>query len=260
MKDEIDRLFYLAAGPVTAIFLGAGLVLVRDWTTASNFSFVFLALIIAVAEFGGRAAAVATAVVSALSLDFFLTQPYLRLSISEKGDVIACAGLAGCGLLAAVLSDRRPGRDAVREMSIIRTVLEGLTEPGPLERRVGKAARRCCDLLPLAAIVIRDSNDRVVASSASPEIARPLPSRVLNERASGEPNAKASEPLPRAGARIALMAGERHLGWLDFWGDGRPAEMAHQRALTDVAGVLALSLGTSASTPAPDFEHAQRPL
>ena len=259
MKDEIDRLFYLAAGPVTAIFLGAALVLVRDWTTASNFSFVFLALIIAVAEFGGRAAAVATAVVSALSLDYFLTQPYLRLSISEKGDVIACAGLAGCGLLAAVLSDRRPGRDAVREMGIIRTVLEGLTEPGPLEGEWGKrpdAAVTFC----LAAIVIRDSNDRVVASSASPEIARPLPSRVLNERASGEPNPKGSEPLPRAGARIALMAGERHLGWLDFWGDGRPAEMAHQRALTDVAGVLALSLGTSASTPAPDFEHAQRPL
>jgi hypothetical protein len=246
VKDEIDRLFYLAAGPIAAIFLGAALVLVRDWTTASNFSFIFLALIIAVAEFGGRAAALTTAVASALSLDFFLTQPYLRLSISEKGDIIACAGLAGCGLLAAVLSDRRPGSDALREVSILRTVLEALTEPGPLEKRLGKATRRCCNLLPLAAIVVRDSNDHVIGSSAGPEIARPVPSRVLPERALAEPNApKASEPLPRDGARIALIAGDRRLGWLDFWGDGTPAEMAHQRALTDAAGALALALGGS---------------
>ena len=248
MKDEIDRLFYLAAGPIAAIFLGAGLVLIRDWTTASNFSFVFLALIIAVAEYGGRWAALTTAVASALSLDYFLTQPYLSLSISAKGDLIACAGLAGCGLLAAVFSDRRPGRAALGEVRIIRAVLAALSQPGPRDRRVGEAVRACCDLLPLAAIVIRDGNDHVVASSASPEIARPVPLQVLNEPAPAKALApRASEPLPRAGARIALVAGQQRLGWLDFWGDGRPAEMAHQRTLQDIAGVLAVSLSSSGS-------------
>jgi len=246
MKDETDRLFYLAGGPIAAVFLGVALVLVRDWTTASNFSFVFLALVIGVAEFGGRAAALTTAVASTLSLDFFLTQPYLTLSISEKGDIIACAGLAGCGLLAAVLSDRRPGADALREVSVLRTVLEALTEPGPLETRLGKATRRCCDLLPLAAIVVRDSNDRVVGASAGAEVTRPVPSRVLQVHALGEPDPlEASEPLPRDGVRVALVAGNRQLGWLDFWGDGTPSEMAHQRALTDAAGALALALGES---------------
>ena len=45
----------------------------------------------------------------ALSLDFFLTRPYLRLAIEDKHDVIAFAGLAVCGLIVASLArDRRP--------------------------------------------------------------------------------------------------------------------------------------------------------
>ncbi len=43
---------------------------------------------------------------STLSLDFFLTQPYLRLEIEGKHDIIAFVGLAGCGLLAAALASR----------------------------------------------------------------------------------------------------------------------------------------------------------
>jgi K+-sensing histidine kinase KdpD len=110
MDDDADRLFYLGVGPLAAVLLGVLLVPVRGFTTASNFTFVFLALTIVVAEFGGRTAAVATAVASALSLDFFLTQPYLRLEIHDKHDVIAFLGLAGCGLLSAFLaSRRRPG-------------------------------------------------------------------------------------------------------------------------------------------------------
>ncbi|HUL78393.1 MAG TPA: DUF4118 domain-containing protein [Vicinamibacteria bacterium] len=250
MKDETDRLFYLGAGPVVAIFLGAALVLVRDWTTASNFSFVFLALIIGVAEFGGRAAALATAVASTLSLDFFLTQPYLTLSISAKGDVIACAGLAGCGLLVAVLSDRRPGRAAQQEMQVLHAVMDALLEPGSLETRVGRAARRCCDRLPLAAIVVRDSRNRVVAASAGGEIARPVPSRVFGALPGREEGAStASEALPREGARLALLAGERELGWLEFWGDGTPAERSHLQTLRGVASVLTLSLGGEERAP-----------
>jgi K+-sensing histidine kinase KdpD len=106
MNDD-DKLIYLGAGPIAAILLGMALVPARSFTTASNFTFLFLALTILVGEFGGRAAAFATAVASALSLDFFLTEPYLHLSIDSKHDVIACLGLAGCGLLAASLAAGR---------------------------------------------------------------------------------------------------------------------------------------------------------
>ena len=107
MEQEDDHLIYLGAGPLLAVVLGIALVPLRDVTTASNFSFAFLALTIVAAEFAGRTAAIATAVAAALSLDFFLTEPYLRLEIRDKHDVIALLGLAGCGLLSASLASRR---------------------------------------------------------------------------------------------------------------------------------------------------------
>jgi K+-sensing histidine kinase KdpD len=110
MDDDKD-LVYLGAGPLAAILLGIVLIPLRGYTSASNFTFLFLALTILVGEFGGRGAAVATAIAAALSLDFFLTEPYLRLSIASKHDVIACIGLAGCGILAASLAARRRNRE-----------------------------------------------------------------------------------------------------------------------------------------------------
>jgi K+-sensing histidine kinase KdpD len=93
MEEDDDNLIYLGAGPLAAILLGMGLVPLRGFTAASNFT-GFLILTIVVAEFGGRWAAVATVLCSAFSLDFFLTRPYLRLTIDERHDVIAFVGLA----------------------------------------------------------------------------------------------------------------------------------------------------------------------
>jgi K+-sensing histidine kinase KdpD len=107
MRDDGDHLIYLAAGPLVAIVLGVALIPLRDLTIASNFAFPFIILTIVVAEYGGRPAAVTTALVSALSLDFFLTKPYLRLTIQGKHDIAAFLGLAACGLVAATLGARR---------------------------------------------------------------------------------------------------------------------------------------------------------
>ena len=107
MKPDDERLIYLAAGPLVAIMLGFALIPLREVVIASNFTFPFIILTIVVAEFGGRPAALTTALVSALSLDFFLTRPYLRLTIQGKHDVTAFLGLAACGLVAAGLAARR---------------------------------------------------------------------------------------------------------------------------------------------------------
>ncbi|HZN02454.1 MAG TPA: DUF4118 domain-containing protein [Candidatus Polarisedimenticolia bacterium] len=108
-------LFYLPGGVIAAILLGMALTPLREMTNAGNFIFAFVILIIVVGELGGRGAAVATAACSALSLDFFLTKPYLSLRIEQKHDLIAFAGLALCGLVAAALGSRhgrRAGDDA----------------------------------------------------------------------------------------------------------------------------------------------------
>jgi K+-sensing histidine kinase KdpD len=107
VRADADRLIYLAAGPLVAILLGVALIPLREVVIASNFTFPFIILTIVVSEFGGRPAAVTTALVSALSLDFFLTKPYLRLTIQGKHDVTAFVGLAACGLVAAALGAHR---------------------------------------------------------------------------------------------------------------------------------------------------------
>ena len=94
MQEDADRLFYLGVGPIAAILLGVGLMPFRGLTVASNFAFAFVGLTILAGELGGRGAALATALASALSLDFFLTRPYLHLAIHDKDDVIAFLGLA----------------------------------------------------------------------------------------------------------------------------------------------------------------------
>ncbi len=134
MNDD-DKLVYLGAGPIAAMLLGMALVPLRGFTSASNLTFLFLALTILVGEFGGRAAALVTAVVSALSLDFFLTEPYLHLSIDSKHDVIACVGLAGCGVLAASLAAGRrvlPSRPrpSVRQLDVLEQAAAALERDG----------------------------------------------------------------------------------------------------------------------------------
>jgi K+-sensing histidine kinase KdpD len=113
MRSDGERAFYLATGPLVAILLGFALIPLRDVVIASNFTFPFIILTIVVAELGGRPAALATALVSAMSLDFFLTKPYLKLTIEGKHDVTAFLGLAACGLVAAALGARRERRSSV---------------------------------------------------------------------------------------------------------------------------------------------------
>lgn len=105
-------LFYLPGGVIAAIVLGMALTPFREMTNSGNFIFAFVILIIVVGELGGRAAAVATAATSALSLDFFLTKPYLSLRMEQKHDLIAFVGLVLCGLTAAALGSRHHRRAA----------------------------------------------------------------------------------------------------------------------------------------------------
>jgi hypothetical protein len=136
-----DSLVYIGAGPLLAIVLGIALIPFRESITASNLSFAFVVLTVVVAAFGGRSAGVATALASALSLDFFLTRPYLSLRIQENHDLIAFAGLTVCGLVAASLGS--PQRiAALRELrahaQLLHQTLGALEGGGPVVLLVGQ--------------------------------------------------------------------------------------------------------------------------
>ncbi len=138
---------FCVVGSAAAIVLGFALVPLRDLTSASNLSFAFMALTIVVAEYGGRRAAVATALCSALSLDFFLTRPYLRLTIVDKHDIVAFLGLGVCGLIAAALGSQRGRRtaslkSAMRQLDLLNTAVEGLRKRRTSPFQAGEDSRR----------------------------------------------------------------------------------------------------------------------
>lgn len=79
MRGDDEVRVWMVAGAAGSLVLGIALIPLRTLTAASNLAFVFLAFTIIVAELGGRGAALLTALVSAMSLNFFLTEPYLTL-------------------------------------------------------------------------------------------------------------------------------------------------------------------------------------
>jgi hypothetical protein len=258
VREDEDSLFYAGFGPLAAILLGAALVPLRGLTPASNLAFAFIVLTIVVAEFGGRGAALGTALVSALSLDFFLTQPYLRLSIEDKHDVVAFIGLAVCGLTASALASQRRRRlaeltAASGYFTALRSAL-GRPTPGAVPGRWLAEALRCaCRIFPLEAAVLRDEADRVVAQS-EPGEARPLPEIRLDAstlQPAGSEGHAWQPTLPPGGGRIPLEAGGRRLGWLDVWGNGGAFGAEARLALADFSRLVALVLAVPGPGPAP---------
>jgi K+-sensing histidine kinase KdpD len=245
-----DTLAYAAAGPLLAIVLGIGLMPLREVVSASNLSFPFVILTIVVAAFGGRSAGVATAMVSALSMDFFLTRPYLSLSISSPHDIIAFVGLAACGLVAAALGS--PGRiaalrEARRSIDLFHASLLGLEGGGPADTALSRFLDSTCNALPVKALVVRDEHDRVVAASRGSQALQPIPDQIVAADLLLLAGAAVSLgrryiPLPTEGTRLALRTGNRQVGWLDLWGDGVGASEASRRTLCDLARLWAALL------------------
>lgn len=247
MKGDGENLIYLGAGPLAAVLLGMALIPVRGLTTASNLTFVFIALVILVAELGGRGAAVATALSSSLSLDFFLTRPYLRLSIEEKHDVIAFLGLTACGLVAAAVGSHRSERVAALRASraqqeLVRHALEQLEMGAPREVGLSRVLDASRGVLPLAEAAVHDTSGNLLAATGQAR-GRPMPERHLDAPGALPIPSRRAEALPREGMRIPLVTRGRAVGWLDAWGDGSPGRPGAREAFTDVARLLALILG-----------------
>ena len=115
-----------------------------------------------------------TALVSAMSLNFFLTEPYLTLAITKVDDVVAFFALVGCGLIAAAFGRRRErlseaaGR-ADRELGSLTRLLErtrGARAPAAMLQELRAD-------FGLGGLVLRDDQGRVLA--AVPDTAGALP-------------------------------------------------------------------------------------
>ena len=251
-----DRTFHVATGGLAALALGAALTPLREVTTAANLAFLFVILTIALGELGGSLAATVTALASALSLDFFLTKPYLRLAIEEKDDLIAFLGLAACGLVAAAFASRR-GRGksdlqaARRELDLLWSTSRGLEAAAPSEEELARLLDAWRDALPVSGLKLSDPRGYVIAASNG-ALGRDVPAAVLDAKTlapSTSGDRRGSGPLPVDGGRLALVSQGRPVGWLDVWGDGGPADTWARRTLIAVARIAATLLATSSDRP-----------
>ena len=254
MKRNDESRVWMVAGALGAMALGIALIPLRTLTSASNLAFVFLIFTIVVAELGGRAAGLVTALMSAISLNFFLTEPYLRLTINSPDDIVAFCALAVSGLVAAAFGRRRErwselaGREG-KEIDVLKKLVDALRERKSLDEVMADLKRS----FGLSAIVLRDAGDRVLA--AAPQGAKPpVPETPLTLDTlvpSNETRVRFGTRglrLPEYGGRLRPRAEGGAIS-LDLWeGDEEGFGLDQSRTLTIAASILDMELSRSRLT------------
>ena len=249
MGKQDDGLMWMVAGGFGSIMLAVVLIPLRTVTPASNLAFAFLALTIVVAELGGRSAAFVTALVSGMSLNFFLTEPYLSLTIEKRDDVIAFLALLGCGLIAAWFGRRRARASEVArrgrtELDVLKKVADKVAAGAPLDEILGDVRTS----FGLGALVVRDADGRILGAAPigappsstpttqlTPETLLPSDARRLRYGVRGL-------RLPDGGGRVVLGTG-RDAASLDLWeGDTEGLALDESRTLAITASILGLHL------------------
>jgi hypothetical protein len=184
-----------------------------------------------------------------MSLDFFLTEPYLKLTINKPDDVVAFAALAACGLIAAAFGRRRErwselaGR-AGAELDVVKTLVEQL--------RAGAALDDILESLRtgfgLEAIALRDEGERILAAAgadlmpAAPPQTRLDPKTLVPADQSRLRFGARGLRLPAGGGRLRVP-GDGGFAFLDLWeGDARGFGGYETLALSIAVSVLGLEL------------------
>jgi hypothetical protein len=244
MRREDESRVWMIAGAVGSLALGIALIPLRSLTSASNLAFVFLVFTIIVAELGGRATGLVAAVVSAISLNFFLTEPYLTLTISKPDDVVAFFALAACGLIAAAFGRRRErwselaGREG-RELGVVKKLVDHLRDGVPLPEILADLRRD----FALGAITLRDATDRILAVAppgATPGVpeARLTPDTLVPLNETKVRFGARGVRLPEGGGRLSPRPEGGTIS-LDLWeGDAQGFGLDEARTLTIVASIL----------------------
>jgi len=248
MNRADDIRVWVVTGALGSMALGIILIPLRTVVAASNLAFVFMAFTILVAELGGRGPALVTALISAMSLNFFLTEPYLTLAITKRDDVIAFFALAGCGLIAAAFGRRRERLSEVagradRELGILSRFVQrtrsGRETAGLLEDLRAEFG--------LGGLILRDQGGRVLAAAPPEAGSRPAARMVLTAdtlfAAEDETQRYGSRGLrlPAGGGRVTLQTARGPLT-LDLW-EGGEEGFRQDETLTLAIAASILGLG-----------------
>ncbi len=151
--QRFDRIAYGAA-VLVPIAVGLALYPARGHIVEANLALVYVVCIVAVASAGRRGAAAVTAVVSALSFDYFCTRPYLSLRITKSADLttellLLVVGLAVGELAARGRGARRQARAGSERLSRIHGVGERIASGEDPDFVVMAVAQELRDVLSL---------------------------------------------------------------------------------------------------------------
>jgi Domain of unknown function (DUF4118) len=251
MSQDDRSAVWFVIGVGGAVALGVALTPLRTSVTASNLAFVFIAFTIVVAEMGGRAPGLAAAVVSALSLNFFLTEPYLSLEIHKPGDIGAFLALAACGLIAAAFGKRRVRTAAQvsrarEDLEVLARTAASLAARAPIESILEDLRR----FFGLGGVVLRGADERLVAAVPSSQASLPAPPTELDHATLVGAESRVHRlgrsgfRLPDRGGRLRLQGPEPLV--LDLW-EGNPEGLSldERRALAISAFMISLAHPTA---------------
>jgi hypothetical protein len=99
--DDAARALGLAIAAVGPLLVAGILVPFRDDVASANVVLVFVLVIVCGAAIGTRWSGAVTAVVAAMSFDFFFTRPYQSLKIDDTDDIVTTFLLLAIGLVVA---------------------------------------------------------------------------------------------------------------------------------------------------------------
>ncbi|MEI5525682.1 DUF4118 domain-containing protein [Streptomyces brasiliscabiei] len=104
MRNPLRDRIALAAALLAPSVVALALVPVRAHISSANLALVLVAVVLAVAALGSRAAGVVAALSAAAWFDFFLTRPYQRLVISDSDDITTTLLLLAVGVALSQLA------------------------------------------------------------------------------------------------------------------------------------------------------------
>jgi hypothetical protein len=128
MEERPSPIAY-AIGGLLPIAVAAALVGLRSEIDATNVALVLVLVVVGTAAFGGRGPGALSAIISAISWEFFFTRPYSSLRIDSANDVETFVILLAIGLAVGQLAVRaqRSRRQASRgrdELASMRRIAE----------------------------------------------------------------------------------------------------------------------------------------
>jgi hypothetical protein len=148
--DERPSPIAYAIGGLLPIAVAGAMVGLRSEVDNTNVALVLVLCVVGVAAFGGRGPAAVSAVIAAVSFEFFFTKPYYSLRIDSSNDVETFIFLLAIGLAV--------GQIAVRAQRSRRVASKGRDELASMRRVAERAAAGASDreLIDLVVAEITD--------------------------------------------------------------------------------------------------------